>query len=58
MLLGYLRKNFDKVEPRCIEAAAMKRRQRLARFPLDVLEKLSHSLPSLIVQRLYLLAVL
>ena len=58
VLLGDLLKNVDEVESGGIEAAAVERRQRFPRFPFDVLEELRHSLSSLIVQRLDLLAVL
>ena len=58
MFLGDLLENVDEVESGGIEAAAMQRRQRLSRFALDGLEELRHSLASLIVQRLDLLAVL
>ena len=58
MLLGNLLENVNEVESCGVKAAAMKRRQCLPGLAFDIFEKLGHSLPRLIVQRLDLLSVL
>ena len=58
MFLGDLLENVDEVESGRVETTSVQRSQRFSGFALDGLEELRHSLSSLIVQRLDLLAVL